>query len=172
VLNNKKNRENGYQKIMREFNFDMNTIKTTNQHNHIKKAYSDIKVYYEEKNKDEDFDMKSEKIRIAQNIKVHPNNIITKLLRKSSKKVACRNLMLNISLRVLEDLEEAIDKLEMRQWILENFNDRDLSKRKFINAQDEVAATSICDDAANKKSAINLRFINGFINIVFGNSLH
>ena len=103
---------------------------------------------------------------------------ITSAFRKGWKNNISKNLMLNLSLQVLQDIEkeqvkvnEEAVKLENRKWIEQNFNKGKLFKQKFIDTQNEVAATEIkSNEDENKKlykNPKNIGDLNGFINIVF-----
>lgn len=66
---------NIYEKMINEFNLDINDIKTIEYNNHINKTYRDIKKYYEERIKDKSFNISSEKIIVEQDLGIIPNNV-------------------------------------------------------------------------------------------------
>lgn len=182
-----------YEKIINKFNADMENAKTTEQYDNINKAFTYIKTYYEEKNKNNEFSIKAEKIRIEDNIGIHASNIISfsmayyiaiigslfyfmfelvinafnkynneinggltivflltmlffssYIIGEGLKKEGLRNLRLNISLKVLDNIENEIfeerktakeqaGKLERQQGIEESLNREKVFKTKFIN---------------------------------------
>ena len=71
------NNLNEYEKIIKEFNNDIYSTKTIDKYNNIHKAYAAIKKHYEGKIRNKDLDIKSERIRIEQNLGMKSNNIIT-----------------------------------------------------------------------------------------------
>ena len=182
-----------YEKIINKFNVDMENTKTIEQYDNINKAFTYIKTYYEAKNKNKEFSIKAEKIRIEDNIGIHASNIISfsmayyiaiigslfyfmfelvinafnkyndeinvgltifflltilffssYIIGESLKKEGLRNLRLNISLKVLDNIEKEIfeaqktskeetGKLERIQGIEENLNREKFFKTKFMN---------------------------------------
>lgn len=204
----KKTKLNDYEKIMSEFKSDIVNNKTTEQYNDINKGYKAIKKYYEDKYKNEEFDIKIEKIRIERNLGIHHNDMtsfgltyfvtiigvifyfvfqfiinafdkynnslkmvatvfflggmfytVMSVVGKEITKDKPRNLMLNISLKVLKDIEkEEVKKLDIQQRI-----------EQYANVQDEVAATSdiiIDNDQNDKEAKSSGKYIKGFINII------
>ena len=196
-----------YDKIIGEFNIDRASLEVSKQYEEILNVYKDIKTYYKDCFKNDQIDIKIEKIRIEKAIGKHPNsgasftmsyyvtiagsifyfmiqNIIsifdkyskvlnvigssifllimlyyvTTIVGKDLRKDKSRNLMLNISLQVLEDIEKEIDQCNNNTYY----------------AEDEIAATveNEKDNNGNKIDDHRQNQINGLINIVFNKKIN
>ncbi|MBZ9635510.1 hypothetical protein [Clostridium sp. FP1] len=180
----RKNKLSDYDKIISKFNSDISNKGTIIQYNNIDKVYNYIKKYYIKKKKQERFSISMEKIRIKDNLGMHPNNLtssslayyiavigsifyftfqcvinylnsfinneatkfgltllflfamilfVSYIIGKDILKGKPRNLMLNISLKVLEDIENGVIEVENNSKV----------------ALDEVAADSSDNDISS-----------------------
>ena len=185
-----KDKRNLNEKVMDEFNLD-NSADATKGYNNIKKAYEDIEKFYRAKIKNEDFDIKIEKIRIENKLGKYETKIsklgfsyiimifgnIFYFMLQSIFQYMNYNRTLNLILDfislisiliiVLRSVGKDVNK-ENPKGIMLNVSLKVLDELKKENPNlknNEVAATSE-DEIGKKNNRRDDRVIKGLINIV------